>query len=231
MLIACIGVVQQRDVAVGGDQQRQAQEAQVVPSILAVASLGKCSTVVKAVDEGKKIGGIKEQASQIKAKARDGGGGDLLLNGSDDLFVDPIHIIPKPLTAQLRGLDTDQAREDSFFIPFSDLGLASGGDTAIEGSNEEVLTDRGALSASFGDMAINGRDDIELLSHVERGDDGAEFPDDPFLRIRLGESEDQLLRRADVLLPDDLGFAVDPSALAQVVIGVSPDELFSEAGH
>jgi len=231
MLVACIGVMQQRDVAVGGDQQRQAQEAQVIPSILAVASLGKCRTVVKAVDEGKEIGGIKEQASQIEAKARDGGGGDLLLNGSDSLFVDPIHIIPKPLTTQLRGLDTDQAREDRFFIPLSDLGLASGGDTAIEGSHEEVLTDRGALSASFGDMAINGRDDIELLSHVESGDDGAEFPDDPFLGSRLGESEDQLLRRADVLLPDDLGFAVDPSALAEVVIGVSADELFSEAGH
>jgi len=231
VLVTCIGVMQQRDVAVGGNQQGQAQEAQIVPSIFAVASLGKDSAVVKAVNEGKKIGGIKEQASQIEAKTRDGGGGDLLFDGPDDLFVNPIHIIPKPLTAQLRGLDTDQAGEDGFFIPLSDLGLASGGDTAIKDSDEEVLTDRGALSASFGDMAIDGRNDIELLSHVESGDDGPEFPDDPFLRIRLGESEDQLLRGADVLLPDDFGFAVDASALAQVVIGISPNELFSETCH
>jgi len=231
MLVAGIGVVQQRDLPVGSDQQGQAEEAQVVPSVFAVASLGKRGPVVETVDEGKKVRGIKEQASQIETKAGDRGGGDLLFGGDNSLFINPLHIIPKSLAAQLRGLDADQAREDGLLIPVTDLGLTSRGDTAVEGSDEEVLTHRGALGASFGDMAINGRDDIELLSHVENGDDGAEFPDDRFLRIRVGESEYQLLRRTDVLLPDDLRFAIDASALAEVVIGITSNEFFGEAGH
>lgn len=87
------------------------------------------------------------------------------------------------------------------------------------------------LSAAFGDMAVNGSDDIELLGHVEGGDHSAKFTDDSFLGIWTGESEDQLLGGADVLLPDDLGLAVDASAFAQVVIGSPADEFFSEANR
>ena len=231
MLVAGIGVVQQWDLPIGSDQQGQAEQAQVVPSVFAVASLGKRGPVVETVDEGKKVSGIKEQASQIETKPGDRGGGDLLFDGDDSLFINPFHIIPKSLAAQLRGLDADQAREDGLLIPVTDLGLTSRGDTAVEGGDEEVLTHRGALGAAFGDMAVNGSGDIELLGHVEGGGQGAEFADNRFLGIRVGESEDQLLRGADVFLPDDLGFAVDASALAEVVIGVTADEFFGEAGH
>jgi len=231
MLVTGIGVVQQGNLSVGSDQQGQAEEAQVVPSVFAVASLGKRGPVVEAVDEGKKVSGIKEQASQIETKAGDRGGGDLLFDGDNSLLINPLHIVPKSLAAQLRGLDADQAGEDGFLIPVTDLGLTSRGDTAVEGSDEEVLTDRGALGAAFRDMAVNGSGNMELLSHVEGGYQGAKFADDRFLGIRAGESEDQLLRGTDVFLPDDLGFAVDASALAEVVIGVTADEFFGEAGH
>ena len=40
-----------------------------------------------------------------------------------------------------------------------------------------------------------------------------------------------MLRGADVFLPDDLGFAVDASAFAEVVIGFPADKFFGEAGH
>ncbi len=189
-----------------------------------MASLRKRGPVVEAVDERKKVRGIKDQALQIETKAGDRGGGDFLFDGEDGRFMHPLHIVPKPLTAQLRGLDADQAREDGFFIPVTDLGLTSRGDTAVEGSNEEVLTYRGALGAAFGDMAVNGRGDIELLSHMEGGHQGTKLADDRFLRIRAGESEDQLLRGADVFLPDDLGFAVNASALAEVVIRFPGDK-------
>jgi len=231
MLVAGIGMVQQGDLSVGRDQEGQTEEAQVVPSVFAVASLGKGGPVVEAVDKGKEVRGIKEQTSQIEAKARDCGGGDLLLDGNDSFFINPLHIVPKSLAAQLGGLEADQAREDGPLIPVSDLGFTSRGDAPIEGSNEEVLPYGGALSAAFGKMAVNDRDDIELLSHVEGGHQSAKFADDCLLRIRTGESEDQLLRGADVFLPDDLGFAVDASALAEVVIGFAADEFFGKAGH
>ncbi len=231
VLVARVGVMQQRDLPIGSDQEGQAEEAQVVPSVFAVASLGKHGPVVETVDEGKKVSGIKEQASQIEPQAGDRGGGDLLFDGDNSLLIDPLHIIPKSLAAQLRGLDADQAREDGLLIPVTDLGFTSRGDTAVEGSDEEVLTHRGTLGAALRDMAVNGGGDIELLSHVEGGRQGTKFADDRFLGIRVGESEDQLLRGADVFLPDDLGFAVDASALAEVVIGFTADEFFGEAGH
>jgi hypothetical protein len=231
MLVAGIGVVQQGDLPVGSDQEGQTEEAQVVPSVFAVASLGKRGPVVEAVDEGKEVSGIKKQTPQIEAKAGDCGSGDLLLDGNDSLFINPLHIVPKPLAAQLRGLEADQAREDGPLIPVSDLGFTSRGDAPIEGSDEEVLAYGGALSAAFGKMAVNDRDDIKLLSHVEGGHQSAKFADDRLLRIRAGESEDQLLRGADVFLPDDLGFAVDASALAEVVIGFTSNEFSGKAGH
>jgi len=231
MLVAPIGVVQQGDVAVGGDQERQTQEAQVVPSLFAMPPLGECGPVVEGVDEGEKVGGIKDQTTQIEAKARDGGGSALPFDEYDGLGVDPLHVVPKPLAAQLRSLDADQSGKDSLLIPVADLGLASGGNTAVEGSQEEVLPYGGTLGAAFGDMAVNGGDDIELLGHVEGGGHRAKFSDDGFLGIGTGESEDQLLGGADVFLPDDLGFAVDASAFAQVVIGSPADEFLSEASH
>jgi len=231
MLIARIGVVQQWDVAIGGDQQGQAEEAQVVPSLFAVAPLRKPCPAVEAVNEGKKVGGIKKQAPQIEAKARDGRGGDLPFDIHDGLFVDPLHVIPKPLATELRSLDADQPWEDGFLIPISDLGFASGGNTAVEGSDQEVLTDCGTLSPTFGYMAVNSSDDVELLGYVEGSDQGAKLPDDGLLRIWAGESEDQLLGVTDVFLPDDLGFTVDASTLTEVVIGFTADEFFSEAGH
>jgi len=186
MLVAGIGVVQQGDLPVGSDQKGQAEEAQVVPSVFTVASLGKRGSVVEAVDEGKEVSGIKEQASQIETESGDRGGGDLLLDGDDSRFVNPLHIIPKSLAAQLRGLDADQTREDGFLIPVTDLGLTSRGDAAVEGGDEEVLTYRGALGAPFGNVAINGSGDIELLSHVKGCHQGAKFANNRFLGIRTG---------------------------------------------
>ena len=41
MLVSRIGVVHKRDLAVGGDEEGETQEAQIVPLLLAVASLRK----------------------------------------------------------------------------------------------------------------------------------------------------------------------------------------------
>ena len=107
-------------------ERDQAEEAQVVPALFAVVPLRKPCPAVEAVNEGKKIGGIKKQAPQIEAKARDGRGGGLPFEIHDGLLVDPLHVISKPFATQLRSLDADQPWEDGFLIPVADLRFASG---------------------------------------------------------------------------------------------------------
>ncbi len=72
-------------------------------------------------------------------------------------------------------------------------------------------------------------DNLKLLSNVEGGGRSAEFADDNLLRLRVGEPKSELLRGADVLLPDDLGLAINPPTLAEVVVGPSFNKFLCEA--
>jgi len=231
MLVAGIGVMEQRNITVAGDQQSQTDNTQVVPSFLAVASLRELWSVVETVDKGEKVCGVKKQAPQVETKARDRSGRDFPLDMDDGVFVDTVHVVPKPLTGQLRDLGAQQARQNGLLIPFTDLGLAAWSDTPIEAGDKQVLPHGRALSAALGDMAVDGGSDIELLSHVEGGNQRTKFTDHTLLGLRVGESKDQLLGGADVFLPHDLRLAVDALTLAQVVVRPAADELFNEARH
>ena len=72
VLIAGIRVMKERYMAIGGDQKRQAQNAQIVPAFLAVTALGKFRMVIEGIYKGKEIGGVKKQVMHLEAKNRNG---------------------------------------------------------------------------------------------------------------------------------------------------------------
>ena len=55
MLIAGIRVMKERHMAIGGDQKRQSQDAQIVPAFLAVAALGSSAWLLKESTKVKKL--------------------------------------------------------------------------------------------------------------------------------------------------------------------------------
>src|SRR3990172_83617 len=68
VLIARIGVVKERHLAVGGDQQRQPDDPQVVASLFTVAPLRELGTSVEAIDEAEEVGGVEQKAAKIQAE-------------------------------------------------------------------------------------------------------------------------------------------------------------------
>ena len=187
--------------------------------------------VVEAVDEGEKVGGVKKEAPQIQAKARDRCDRQFLFNLGDGLFLNAVHVVPKALAGQLGTLDAEQARQNGLVIPFTHFGLATRGDTPVEAGDQEVLAHGRSLVPAFGDMSVDGGYDVELLGYVEGRNQGAELADDDVVGLRIGKAPDQLLTRADVFCPNDLRLAVDALTLPQIVVGPAADDLLGEARH
>ena len=231
VLVASVGAMKQRHVAVRGYQQGQADDTQIVTPFFAMTSLRQFCPIIETVDEGEKVCGIEEQASQIQAKVRHRRGGNLPLDLTDSQFVDAIHVVPKALTGQLGAFDPEQAGEHGLIVPFADFRLAAGCNATVDAGNQEILADRRALASLLGNMAVYKGDYLKLLGNIKGGSRSTEFADDNLFRFRVCESKSQLLRGADVFLPDDLGFAINPAALAEVVVGSSFDQFLCEARH
>jgi len=225
VLVTGIGVMKQRNVAVGSDQQSQAENAQVVSPLFTLAALREVYPVVETVDEGEEVCGVKKETPQIQAEVGNRCGGNVSFNLADGLFVDAIHVVPKALATQLRALDPEEAGQDGVVIPCSDLRLAVREDAPVEASDQEVFAHGWSLGSPLGDMSVDRGHGIELLGYVEGGDQGAKFTDDDLLGLRSREATDQLLRGADVFLPDDLRLAVNALALPEVVVGSTADHL------
>lgn len=79
-------------------------------------------------------------------------------------------------------------------------------------------------------MAIDGPDQIEVLRQVIQGGRCGEVRQDDLLwlgRLRgSAHSHGNIFGLAEVLLPDDFGFAVDAPAFACVPVGATADDLF-----
>src|SRR5262249_52332726 len=88
-----------------------------------------------------------------------------------------------------------------------------------------------------GEVAVDLLDQAEASGQIVQGDDGAELGDDRVLGRGgpwgrgLGQGGDDVVSAAEILLPDDLGLAVDAAAFAWVVVGLAVDGLLEEARH
>jgi hypothetical protein len=132
MLIAGVGVMQQWDLAICGDQQSQSQKPKMFMPLFSMATLRQLGPQVEAVEESKKVGGIKDQAPQIQAEAGDCGLGQILFDGGDLFGADSLHVVPKALTAELVGGDGQEAAERGFAVPMSDAGFAGRRKTTVK---------------------------------------------------------------------------------------------------
>ena len=111
-------------------------------------------------------------------------------------------------------------------VPVGELEFAGGGDGAVDGGQQQVLSDGEALVALDREEGINQSDKIEALGDIEQRGDIGESGDLGFERLPgvLGGG-DQIVDFAEIDLADDLGLAIDALAVAGIVIGVAADYL------
>jgi hypothetical protein len=183
-LIAGVGVMKQRDFAIGGDQNGQPQEAKVVVPLFAMAALRQLGTQVETVQEGKEVGGVKQQTAQIQAETGNGGVGQILFDGGHLFATDPLHVVPKTLTGQLCGGEGQQAAQRGFAVPAGDSCFAGGGETTVESRQQKIVADGRTLVAPFGDVAVNGRDHVQSLGDREDRSRPAKFLKGDFSGLR-----------------------------------------------
>jgi hypothetical protein len=231
VLIARVGVMEERDLTIGGDQEGEAQQPEIGPALLAVAPLRQRGARVEAIEEGEKVGGVEQQTPEIQAEPCDGCAGQLVFDSGDVLPGDAGHVVPEPLARELAGGQGQKAPEGGLRVPVPDLGLAARGHTAVQGGDQEVRADGGPLPAPLGHVAVDDSDDLKGLSQREHRGRSAEFGQRDLRRFGAQEAVQEALRGAEVDGGDDLGLAVDALGLAQVVIGLAADDLLGEAGH
>jgi len=196
-----------------------------------MTALGQLGAQVKTVQKGKEIGGVKKQAAQIEAETGNGVISQILFDGRDLLCADPFHVVPKALTGKLLDGHRQEAAQHRFRIPGADLCFAGRGDTAVEGSQQEILTHGRTLVAAFGHVAIHGGDHIQGLGDGESGGGPAKF-----LKSNLGwlgteKALPDAFSRTEIDGGDDFGLAVDALALAQIIVGLAAHDLLGEASH
>src|SRR5262249_32766574 len=152
-------------------------------------------------------------------------GGQVALDGDDGVGGEAIHLVPEPLAGQLLGAEVQEAPQGGALVPGGDLDLAAGIQAAIEGGDEEVVSEAGpARPPGGGEVPVDMLDQAEASGQIVQGHDGAELGDDRVLGRGdpggggLGQGGDDVVGAAEILLPDDFGLAVDPAAFACVVV-------------
>ncbi len=237
-LVARVRVVAQRDVKVRRHQQRQSDEAQGGTTLLAVTALGQRAPFVERIDKGEEVGGIEQDLADIQSELPDQVGGQIALDGNDGVWGEAVHLVPEALAGQLLRAEVQEATQRRALIPGGDLHLAARIEATIEGGDQQVVSDAGsAWPTSGGDVAVDVLDQAQASGQVEQGHDGAELGDDRLLgrggegSRGLSQRGDDVVGAAEILLPDDLGLAVDAAAFACVVGGLPADGLLEEARH
>ncbi len=71
-LVAGVGVGEQRDAAVAGDDQAEADQAQVEAFLFGLAALGQRRTGVGRVDEGREVGHVQREGGDVQPERGDG---------------------------------------------------------------------------------------------------------------------------------------------------------------
>lgn len=144
VLVSRKGVMEERQVAVARDQEREADDAQGLSALLAVSALREFRRLVVGVDEGEEVRCVEEDATEIDIVVLDHPGDDVAFDAGDVVFLDAVHVVPEALARELVGIDAEQAGENGLPEPVGDCGLGARRDAAIEDGDEDVGSDGGA---------------------------------------------------------------------------------------
>ena len=144
-------------------------------------------------------------------------------------------MIPEALAAQKIARDREEPTQDGGLIPLGHCCLAGRCNAAVDRGKSYVGADADALG-SFPGVAIDGRDQLELLCQVIQGGGCRKVGQDDlfgFGDLRRGShGRGDVFGLAKVLLPNDLRLAIDALTLAGIPIGVSADAFLVQAyGH
>ena len=104
-LVAGVGVPGQRNAAVPGDDQAQADQAQVGALLLGLPALGDRGALVAGIDEGGEVGHVQGDRGAVHAGRADDGQRDPVADFTQFLQADGVHRVPEPAMIQRRRAD------------------------------------------------------------------------------------------------------------------------------
>jgi hypothetical protein len=226
-------MMKQGDLKVPGDQQGETDLSKVVTFLLGVAPLGQGATVIGCGQEREKIGGVVEQDACVDAKLLLDAGDKPILDLFDILLGYSVHVIPEPLAAESGFVETPQSTQDGVFIPVAYGQFAQGLKGTVQGSEDDVVANAGALLALFADL-VDEFEKVEALGNTEQGRNAAGLENDGVFRPRgfaalcaINDGFDG----AQVFLPDNAGLSVHAFRFDGIVIWAPFLDLFGDRGH
>lgn len=231
--VPIIRLMEQGDMEVRGSQKGEADLAKVVTPIFVMSPLRQFPLGARA-DEGEEVGGVQGEAAQIDLVYVNDPVAKIGLDGEDLLFPQVAHVIPKLLAGQLAKLGRAQPPQDGLSVPGRQSTLALGTCGAVDGGQSDILA-HGKPLIPFGNMRIDNSDEIEFFHDAPDRRNRAELGDgDPLYGGRASGFCDRghnIFDSPEVDGARDPRSAVDPAALAGVIVRMPPDNLFGEACH
>ena len=240
--VARVDVVAQAQAVRAVEGVAEADLAQVMALLLAVATLGQPVASVGGRDPGVEVGGVVGQhalADQVAAaeSLQQGQLGTLELVGLglDERLgdVDGVEMVPEGLGAEVAGGEAPQVGEDGVAVPVGDGGLGAGGTDAVEGGEQEEVGDGGALGGG-GPDGEEGVEGTGAAGGLPEGGGQAAVAGGGFEGDGGGLVADECgeaLGGAEVGLVGDAGLAVDAAGGDDVVVGLVVFLFADDGGH
>lgn len=146
------------------------------------------------------------------------------------LGLDFLHLVPEVGRVESRPVDVPVFSNRRPFEPAGQGGFAFGLDHPVEDDKIKILADAHALVA-FRHDPVDDVDKTDLLLETLHRRHGSEL--EGFDLGDFGALEALLdpFRGAEVLLPDDAGFALDALGFGQIIVGTTLDPFFEEIRH
>ena len=185
-----------------------------------------------AIDESIEVRAIEAQAADINPKLLHQFLAERGLDLADGLFIDRVHGVPEALGTKLLARKREPAPQSGLLIPVGHLGLAAGTGQAIQSSEQQILTDTGAL-LPLGHVPVDEGDELKPLGQAPSRGEEAELLDaclDGLTGFLLQAGEERV-GGAEVSQDNLAGFSVDALGGDDLPVAVTVDDFGGEGGH
>ena len=172
VLVSFVGLGKQRDMEIPGNQQRQADNAEIRAFGLGVAALSQLARVVRR-KESVEVGGVVKKRSQINIQPFNHSPRNVIFDLRNSRLVKIVHVVPEALTPQGCRVERKKPNQNGVPVPGGEFALACRRKRPIQGCQQYILAHRSPL-VSFRGVAVDRADNIQLLSHVPECGGGTE---------------------------------------------------------